>query len=82
MVLHSPAPTLASVRIFDILGRVVNEFESVQYAGGVQELAWNGRDKKRTRLPAGVYFFHIRLMNQAEPGKIMWQQWRKVIRVD
>ncbi|RIK80798.1 hypothetical protein DCC62_03130 [candidate division KSB1 bacterium] len=82
MVLHSPTPTLASVRIFDILGRVVNEFESVQYAGGVQELAWNGRDKKRTRLPAGVYFFHIRLMSQTEPGKIMWQQWRKVIRLD
>lgn len=80
--LRSPTPALVNVKIFDILGRAVGEFENWQNAGGLQKLAWNGRDERGTRLPAGIYFFQIRVVNPAKPGQSLWQQRRKVVRMN
>jgi hypothetical protein len=80
--LNSPAPILVNVRVFDILGRVVQEFEARPISSGLQKLAWNGRDERGVRLPAGIYFLQIQVMNLARPGQILWQQRRKVVLIN
>ena len=80
--LRSTASVLVSMKVFDVLGRVVNEFEDRLNASSLRRLAWNGRSETENRLPAGIYFLQIRLLNPASPGRILWQQRRKVIHLD
>lgn len=80
--LRSTTPVLVSMKVFDVLGRVVNKFEDRLNTSSLRKLAWNGRNETGNQLPAGIYFLQIRLLNPASPGQILWQQRRKVIHLE
>jgi len=50
------SPTNGSIlKIYDITGRLVNEFTSLPKKGFI----WDGNDNENKRLPNGVYFIHL-----------------------
>jgi hypothetical protein len=49
--------------IFDIIGRVVGEFTSLEPEGFIQ---WDGTNKLGDRLPAGVYFVRLSSMDTVQ----------------
>ncbi|MFN8176974.1 MAG: hypothetical protein U0167_03570 [bacterium] len=50
------------VRVFDGQGREVFVVaEETAPAGGLRTLRWDGRDRLRQRVPAGVYFVHLEI---------------------
>ena len=61
-VLHLALPESvpASLRILDVTGAVVREWALGTLAGGSHEVRWDGTDEGGNRLPAGVYFAHLR----------------------
>ena len=48
--------------IYDLAGRWVRQLaEQRDFASGVYEMGWNGRNEKGTLVPPGVYAIHLRL---------------------
>ena len=45
--------------VYDVRGRLVRALEHEGMHAGVQSIAWDGRDVRGTRLPAGVYLYEI-----------------------
>jgi hypothetical protein len=58
--------------IFNILGQQVSRIETVlTHAEGRQTVFWDGRDNKRRPVPAGVYFYRMRVGEAAKTQKIV-----------
>ena len=48
--------------IYDLAGRLVRQLaEQRDFAAGMYELGWNGRNERGTLVPPGVYAIHLRL---------------------
>ena len=56
-----PAGGRATVSIFDAAGRKVSEIYSGEVTGGLNNFAWNGRDRSGRELSSGVYFCKIEI---------------------
>ena len=54
------APVDAQVTLFDVRGRALRVLHRGPLARGVTKLAWDGRDRDGTELPAGLYFVRLR----------------------
>ena len=55
------------LRLFDLEGREVHVLaEETVPAGGVREIDWDGRDRLRQRVPAGVYVLHLELPDRGD----------------
>ena len=48
------------VRIYDVAGRLVRNFEEDQPAGNYG-IAWDGRRPDGIRVPSGIYFYRVTL---------------------
>jgi sugar lactone lactonase YvrE len=53
-------PGDVSLRVFDAQGRTVRQWRD-RFAAGRNEVLWDGTDDHGSRLPAGVYFYRLRL---------------------
>lgn len=49
----------ARLRVFDVAGRLVREFDLRQFSPGEHEVVWEGMDKSGARVSAGVYFARL-----------------------
>ena len=48
--------------IYDLQGRLVRQLaEQRDFASGMYEMRWDGRNEKGTLVPPGVYVMHLRL---------------------
>ncbi len=55
-----PSASPVSLDIFDASGRVVLHRDHGEQGAGRHQLAWDGRDARRTRVSPGVYFLRLR----------------------
>jgi hypothetical protein len=53
-------PSVVTLEIFDVKGRVVRSLLTEWRDSGSHSLGWNGRDATGRRVPAGVYFSRVR----------------------
>ncbi len=54
-----PEPTRATLRVYDIAGRVVNTLVDDHVSAGRHSLTWNGTDKFGQEVPSGVYIYRL-----------------------
>jgi len=54
-----PEPTRATLRVYDIAGRVVNTLMDDHVSAGRHNLNWNGTDKFGQEVPSGVYIYRL-----------------------
>jgi flagellar hook assembly protein FlgD len=61
----------ASIRVYDVAGRLVKTLVSGTAEGGPHDIIWNATDDGGRRVDAGVYFYRI------DAGS--WRSQRKVV---
>jgi hypothetical protein len=54
-----PAAAQVTLRIYDVLGRVVYTDEEIKSSAGIARFLWSGSDSKDNILPSGVYFYRV-----------------------
>jgi|GEM_PF-5597011 len=58
--MNNDQSSTVNLRIFDVLGREVYDFENISITNGKRELIWKGKNSVGEILPNGVYFIHLR----------------------
>jgi hypothetical protein len=53
------APGHATIRVYDVRGRVVRTLVDASRAAGPHSAVWDGRDDRGTRAASGVYFYRL-----------------------
>ena len=61
----------ASVRVFDVNGRLVRTLLQGPVSQGIQRVAWDGRDESGRRTAAGVYFVKSRAASFTATRKVV-----------
>lgn len=59
-----PSTGLATLRIFDVNGRLVREWSAKQFSAGEHVVLWDGRDQAGREAASGVYFSQIVFGNE------------------
>lgn len=54
-----PQTAYVTIRIFNVLGRLVSELVSEEKQAGYYDVEWNGRDRSGAPAPSGVYFYRF-----------------------
>jgi hypothetical protein len=52
-------PGRCTVRIYDLLGKLVRTIHAGQLEAGVQQFRWTGNDEAGARVASGVYFLRV-----------------------
>jgi hypothetical protein len=55
-----PARTDATLRVYDVTGRLVSEIATGALDAGTHTLRWDGTDRRGHRVASGVYFYRLR----------------------
>ena len=55
-----PVKGAATVRIFDVAGRLVNELVNEELDAGIHTYEWRGVDNRGKVVAAGTYFYRVR----------------------
>lgn len=67
-----PGPGPVTLQVYDVAGRLVRTLaDRVPFAGGSQELAWNGGDDQGKPAPAGVYFYRLGFRDEWRTGRMV-----------
>jgi flagellar hook assembly protein FlgD len=53
------AGVAATMRVYDLAGRLVRRVETPPLAAGVHQVSWNLTDEHGSRVPAGVYLVRV-----------------------
>ena|GEM_PF-6075172 len=54
-----PTATTATLRVFDVTGRMVRELLNDRLGAGIHRRVWDGRDSKGAPVAAGIYMIHF-----------------------
>jgi hypothetical protein len=71
LTLRLPARVQASVRIFDVSGRLIRTLAAVGSNGGTKRLVWNGRSDGGSKAGSGVYFCVLETPQGCETKKLV-----------
>ena len=71
LVAEMSGPATVSVRIYDLLGRVVRTIWVGPVPAGRVEWRWDGRDDEGRELPADVYFARVASGRQQETRRLV-----------
>ena len=63
-------PGPASLRVYDIGGRLVREITRAELAAGDHRADWDGRDAGGRRVAAGVYLVRLETADSVATGRI------------
>jgi len=66
-----PAPGPVRLAVFDASGRLVRRLLETTLPAGPQAAAWDGRDDRGARLPAGIYFANLDAEGASLQSKIV-----------
>nr|NQU94350.1 VWA domain-containing protein [Bacteroidota bacterium] len=70
-IVNQPAFELATLRIFDSFGRLI-DVETILLTGeGTYKILWDGADQEGNPVPHGFYFYTIQYGNQMLKGEII-----------
>ena len=64
-------PGKASLKIFDITGRLIKTLVNGETTQGNHQVQWNANDEKGNAVPAGIYFLRLDLGNYSETRKLL-----------
>ena len=70
IVLDLPRAGDASLRVYDLRGRVVRTLHEGPLTAGRHELVWNGDDDNRRAMASGVYFYEAKAVGEERIGKL------------
>jgi flagellar hook assembly protein FlgD len=56
--------------VYDVRGRLVRAFDHRGLLAGTHAIEWDGRDRRGTRVPAGVYLYEIASPGLHAPGRV------------
>jgi 1,4-alpha-glucan branching enzyme len=69
-------PSQVQIRIYDILGKQVNELVNNRLAAGRYDIVWNGKNERGISVGSGVFIYEI----QAQAaGQMLFRQSRKMV---
>ncbi len=60
------------VTIYDILGRVVKEFNVGQQSFGLHNVLWNGRNNFGQKVASGIYFYRLQVNGESQVKKMIF----------
>jgi hypothetical protein len=66
------AMTDASVRVFDVSGRVVRVLASGPHSAGVHSVSWDGLNSAGARVDAGVFFVELAAGSNRSVHRVIW----------
>ena len=61
-----------SIRIYDIIGRLIRELNAIDKEGGEIKAAWDARDNSGKEVSSGVYFARIGANNHSSTIKLLY----------
>jgi hypothetical protein len=70
IVLNLPRAGDASLRVFDLRGRLVRTLHEGPLTAGRHELVWSGDDDNRRAMASGVYFYEAKAVGEERIGKL------------
>ena len=63
---------VGEVALFDVAGRRTRVLANGTITAGVHDMAWDGADDAGRRMPAGVYFLHVKMRGSGfERNKVL-----------
>jgi len=71
IVYNLPYTGMASVAVYDILGRVVTTLVSTEQKAGVHEITWNARSNAGAAVTSGIYFCRVQSGNNVKVIKMI-----------
>ncbi len=71
---HLPEPSRVTVRVFDILGRLVRQFAPVDLSRTFGTAIWDGTNDGGLHVASGVYFFRVEAMGTSGQDRTMTQK--------
>ncbi len=71
IVYSLPSETRASLRVFDISGRMVRKLYDGKQTAGKHSIIWDGQDNNGRVLPNGVYFLDLDIGSHKETRKVL-----------
>ncbi len=69
-----PEPSRVTVRVFDILGRLVHQFAPVYLTRTFGSVTWDGTTDGGTHVASGVYFLRVEAMGTSGQDRTMTQK--------
>ncbi|RJP72298.1 MAG: T9SS C-terminal target domain-containing protein [Ignavibacteriales bacterium] len=66
-----PHTSYVTVKIYDILGRLVNTLVNSEMPAGIHKVVWNGDDSKGAKVVSGPYFYQINSGSQIISKKML-----------
>ena len=66
-----PEPGHATLRIYDISGRVVRTLVDERKEAGHNRIRWDGRDGNGKSVPSGIYFYKLQAMDFSQTRKMV-----------
>lgn len=67
---ETPSDGRASVRIYDVAGRLVRKLVDEELAAGTHVRTWNGADDRGQRVSSGVYLYRLEFGRQSATKKL------------
>jgi flagellar hook assembly protein FlgD len=64
----------ATLRVYDLAGRVVREFPGLDVKRGTYSVTWDGRDTKGNTLAGGIYFVRLKAGDYSATEKLVLQR--------
>lgn len=69
--IYTPVNTNLKIEIYDINGRLVNNFINGNINKGINKFLWSGKNNNGEHVSTGTYFTKINLDNQTYTGKLL-----------
>ncbi len=66
-----PVPARASLRVYDVAGRLVRTLADGPYSAGVGALIWNGKDDAGRVVRSGIYFLRLEAAGVTRTGRLL-----------
>jgi flagellar hook assembly protein FlgD len=66
-----PARTRVTIKVYDVLGKIMTVLQDGIQFPGWHTVTWNGGDEENLRSPAGIYFCEIQTENSSIVRKLI-----------
>jgi flagellar hook assembly protein FlgD len=67
-----PTQEYVTLRVFDMLGREINEIHSGLLTEGAHQIVWNGTDSKNRQVSSGIYLVRLEAAGRLLSHRVMY----------